>query len=86
MSLNVGTVGHVDHGKKVLIVGDGGAIGRKLGVALIQAMAALPGMPAPRLPAPKQAKRLTDADLERIEAAEAKRQRRIKRNQQQATQ
>ena len=34
----------------------------------------------PSLPAPKPAKRLTAADLDRIEAAEAKRQRRIERN------
>jgi hypothetical protein len=36
----------------------------------------------PSLPAPKPAKRLTASDLNRIEAAEAKRQRRIERNKQ----
>lgn len=69
--------------ESVLIVGaDSGIIGRKLGIALAHALVGDMGLPVPRLPTPKPAKPQTATDLERIEAAEAKRQRRIQRNQQ----
>lgn len=69
-----------DHPKRrVAVIGGGGALTTVLALAL--AHGGYSGT-MPSLPAPKQAKRLNDADLERIEAAEAKRQRRIKRNQQ----
>lgn len=86
MNVNVGTIGHVDHGNKVLVVGaDSGIIGRKLGAAL--AITLTPGIYSqiPGLPPPKPDRRMTAADLESIEAAEAKRQRRIKRNQQRSS-
>lgn len=86
MNVNVGTIGHVDHGKKLLVVGAySEIIGRKLAAAL--AITLTPGIYSqlPSLPPPKPDRRLTAADLERIEAAEAKRLRRIQRNQQRSS-
>ena len=75
MTVNVGTIGNVDHAKRVLVT-DGKNM--KLRCALAVALAHCGAIPS--LPAPKPAKRLTAADLNRVEAAEAKRQRRIERN------
>ena len=80
MTVNVGTIGHADHPKRrVVVIGGGGALTNALALAL--AHGGYSGT-MPSLPAPKPAKRLTAADLNRIEAAEAKRQRRIERNKQ----
>lgn len=84
MSVNVGTVGHIDHGRRVLVV-DNVGISKRLLWAIMASSMASPGFELPSLPAPKPLKRITDADLERIEAAEAKRQRRIERNQQRSS-
>jgi hypothetical protein len=73
MDVNVGTVGHVDSPRRVLVVGGGSILGRSGMTAL--AMMGILGNPMPYMPKPKPVKRLTAADLERIEAAEAKRQR-----------
>ena len=74
MTVNVGTIGHID---PVAVI-------RKCRGALAIALAVNSQYgAAPKLPAPKPAKRLTAADLERIEAAEAKRQRRAERNRKQ---
>ena len=83
MNVNVGTIGHVDHGRTALA----NEIHRRRGKSWMGALAialAVSGQygTAPSLPAPKPAKRLNAADLNRIEAAEAKRQRRIERNKQ----
>ncbi|WP_296125112.1 hypothetical protein [Pseudomonas sp. Ga0074129] len=74
---------------RIAVVGSGsGIIGRKLGLALLAAMPAIMVSPyhhsaLPSMPAPKPAKRLSAADLARIEKAEAKRQRRVERNRKQ---
>ena len=105
MKVNVGTIGHIDHGittlsaalipaivkaskeapapKRVLVVDNGLTSSRTL--AMLSAL--VPGFAdmLPDLPAPKPARRLASADLERIEAAEAKRQRRIERNRKQGS-
>jgi nucleoside-diphosphate-sugar epimerase len=78
MTVNVGTIGHVDHPKRrVAVIGGGGALTSALALAL--ANGGYSGT-LPDWPKPKPAKRLTAADLNRIEAAEAKRQRRVQRN------
>lgn len=71
----------------VVTGGSGGVIGRKLGLAMVCAslgvMASSGPMlpyPSPRLPTPRPARVLSEADAARIKAAEDKRQRRINRN------
>jgi hypothetical protein len=82
MTVNVGTIGHVDHGKTALANEIRPRGKSRMGaIALALSVAHFYGAP-PSLPAPKPAKRPTAADLNRIEAAEAKRQRRIERNKQ----
>ena len=73
MKVNVETIGPA---KKVLVVGGR----RNLSSALAIALSASHCITLPTLQMPKPAKRLMNADFERIEAAEAKRQRRINRN------
>jgi translation elongation factor EF-Tu-like GTPase len=86
MTVNVGTIGHVDHGQRVLVVDDGRGIGLRLAKMIdmtgVEVVSESEYRAIVDAPAPKPAKRLTAADLNRIEAAEAKRQRRIERNKQ----
>lgn len=78
MSVNVGTISHIDHPKRrVSVIGGGGALTSVLALAL--AHSGYSGT-LPDWPKPSPAKQPNAADIERIEAAEAKRQRRIDRN------
>ena len=77
MTVNVGTIWHAGHGRTSLAVA--------LTIGLLRNGYASVDM-LPSLPTPKPAKRLTAADLERIEAAEAKRQRHLERNKQRGMQ
>jgi PleD family two-component response regulator len=85
MTVNVGTIGHVDHKpQRILVVDDGCGTAQRL--AKMIDMTGIEVVPESEYraileaQAPKPAKRLTAADLERIESAEAKRQRKIERN------
>jgi hypothetical protein len=75
--VNVGTVGHIDH-RKILVVGGNSRIKPVLAIALAASL--MPGMRLPSLPKPKPLPVLTQADFDGMDAAEAKRRRRINRN------
>lgn len=76
--------GSVDQPRRVLVVDDGRGVGLRLAKMIdmtgVEVVSESEYCAIVDAPAPKPAKRLTAADLNRIEAAEAKRQRRIERN------
>ena len=88
MTVNVGTIGHVDHTPmRVLVVDDGRGVGQRVAKMIdmtgVEVVSVSEYRAIVEAPAPKPAKLLTAADLERIEVAEVKRQRRIERNRKQ---
>jgi hypothetical protein len=80
MTVNVGTVGHIDHGKDILIVGAGNSKLGALGKTILLGGAALgPSFlkqVSDMIPEPKPPKQMTDTDHTRIREAEMKRMRR----------
>jgi hypothetical protein len=72
--------------RRILVVDDGRGMAQRIAKLIDMTGIEVVSEPEYRAivdaPAPKPAKRLTAADLNRIEAAEAKRQRRIERNKQ----